>query len=595
MAEVQYEIEPWSLTDLFPGKDSPEFKQAKQELDQMLADFEKRREQLDAEMGEDKFVETLDAYEQIVRKIARIADYGELLFNADTQDQQAQSISAEGRQLVAEFQNRTLFFSLWWKALEDEPAKRLMAAAGDDRYYLEALRLQKPYTLSEPEEKVINLKDVNGHRALIQLYETITNRYSFSLEIDGEQQELTEEELFQHVRSPQPDLREAAYLELHRVYGIDRPILGQIYQSIARDWRSEQIELRGFSNPMAVRNLANHIPDEVVDMLLGVCRENTGIFHRFFDLKAKWIGMDRLRRHDLYAPVVKTERSYEFRESVEIVMDSFRRFDPKLTELALRVFDERHIDSEVRKGKRGGAFCLTVEPALTPWVLQSFVGKPDDVATMAHELGHAIHSMLAEHHSVLTQHSSLPLAETASTFGEMLVVDRLLETDPDPELQRDLLFRQMDQAYASIMRQAYFAIFERDAHQRIKEGGSVDDITEIYFENLAEQFGEAVELSDDFRNEWVRVGHFFFAPFYVYAYSFGQLLVLSLYKQYQEEGDSFKPRYLEILAAGGSDAPIGILDKAGIDVHSAEFWQGGFSVVEEAVNQLEQLEIPQAA
>lgn len=595
MAEVKYEMEPWSLTDLFPGKDSPEFKQAKQELDQVLAEFEKHREQLAPDMNEGDFVQILGAYELIVRLISRIADYGELLFNADTQDQRAQSISAEGRQLVAEFQNRTLFFSLWWKALEDEPAERLMAAAGDDRYYLEALRLQKPYTLTEPEEKVINLKDVNGHRALVQLYETITSRYSFSLEIDGEPRELTEEELFQHIRSPKPDLRQAAYLELHRVYGVDRPILGQIYQSLVRDWRSEQLDLRGFSSPMAVRNLANNIPDDIVDMLLEVCRENTGIFHRFFDLKAKWIGSERLRRHDLYAPVVQTERSYEFKESVEIVMDSFQQFDPRLAELALRVFDEQHIDSEVRKGKRGGAFCLTVEPALTPWILQSFVGKPDDVATMAHELGHAIHSMLAEHHSVLTQHSSLPLAETASTFSEMLVVDRLLESDPDPELQRDLLFRQMDQAYASIMRQAYFALFERDAHQRIKEGGSVDDVTEIYFENLKEQFGQAVDLSDDFRNEWVRVGHFYFAPFYVYAYSFGQLLVLSLYQQFKQEGESFKPRYLEILAAGGSDAPIGILDKAGIDVRSVDFWNGGFRVVEEAVEQLEQLEIPQAA
>lgn len=595
MADKQYAIEPWSLEDLFPGKESPELDQARQELNQMLSGFEKHRQQLGPEMDQAAFVQLVEDYEQIVRKISRIVDFGELLFSADTQDQKAQTLSAEGRQLAAEFQNKTLFFSLWWKALEDQAADRLMEAAGDNRYYLEALRLQKPYTLTEPEEKVINLKDVNGHQALVQLYESITSRYSFSLEVDGEAKELTEEELFAHIRSPEPEMRVAAYEELHRVYGQDRPILGQIYQSLARDWRSEQIDLRGFSSPMAVRNLANNIPDDVVDTLLEVCRENSAMFHRFFNLKAKWIGMERLRRHDLYAPVVSTERTYEFDQSVEIVLDSFKQFDPKIAKLAQRVFDEHHLDSEVRKGKRGGAFCATVEPALTPWILQSYVGKPDDVATMAHELGHAIHSMLAEHHSVLTQHSSLPLAETASTFGEMLVVDRLLETDPDPELQRDLLFRQMDQAYASIMRQAYFALFERDAHRAITEGGSVDEVTEIYFNNLKEQFGESVELSDDFRNEWVRVSHFYFAPFYVYAYSFGQLLVLSLYKQYKEEGESFKPRYLEILSAGGSDAPVRILDKAGIDVRSAEFWNGGFSVVEEAVDRLEQLEIPQAA
>ena len=591
MADVKLQPERWSLKELFPSPEGPELDQASHQLDGMLSEFERCRERLRPDLGEDEFVQILRQYELAVRKIARIVNYGALLFYEDTQNQKSQSLFAQGRQTAAEFENRTLFFKLWWKNLADEPAKRLMAAAGEERYWLEVLRLQKPYTLTEPEEKVINLKDVNGHQALVALYETITSRYSYTIEIDGEVKQLTEEELFVHVRSPKPELRKAAYQELHRVYQQDAPILGQIYQSIARDWGSEQIDLRGFSSPLAVRNLANNVPDEVVDTLLAVCRENVSIFHRFFKLKAKWIGMDRLGRYDLYAPVVETDRTYAFQESVDIVLDSFSRFDPKIAKLARRVFDENHIDGELRKGKRGGAFCATVEPALTPWVLQSFTGKPDDVATMAHEFGHAIHSMLAEHHSALTQESSLPLAETASTFAEMLVVDQLLATDPDPELQRDLLFRQMDHAYASITRQAYFAVFEREAHQRVKDGGSVDDLTEVYFNNLKEQFGNSVDLSEDFRNEWLRVGHFFFAPFYVYAYSFGQLLVFALYQQYKAEGEPFKPRYLEILAAGGSDSPVRILDRAGINVRSAEFWRGGFQVLEEALERLTSLEV----
>jgi len=592
MADVKLQSVRWSLKELFPSMEGPELDQAGRELDGMLSEFEGWREKLGPKLEGAEFVRILQQYERALRKISRIVNYGALLFYEDTQNQKAQSLFAQGRQTAAEFENRTLFFKLWWKDLADEPAERLMAAAGEDRYWLEVLRLQKPYTLTEPEEKVINLKDVNGHQALVALYESITSRYSYSLKVDGEVKQLTEEELFVHVRSPKPELRKAAYQELHRVYAQDAPILGQVYQSIARDWRSEQIDLRGFGSPIAVRNLANNIPDGVVDTLLAVCRENVSIFHRYFKLKAKWIGMDRLGRHDLYAPVVETDRNYAFQESVDIVLDSFRRFDPKIAKLARRVFDENHIDGELRKGKRGGAFCATVEPALTPWVLQSYTGKPDDVATMAHELGHAIHSMLAEHHSALTQEPSLPLAETASTFGEMLVVDRLLATDPDPELQRDLLFRQMDSAYATIARQAYFALFEREAHQRVKDGGSVDDLTEIYFNNLKEQFGDALDLSEDFRNEWLRVGHFFFAPFYVYAYSFGQLLVLALYQQYKAEGERFKPRYLEILAAGGSEAPVRILDRAGIDVRSAEFWSGGFQVLEDALERLASLEVP---
>jgi oligoendopeptidase F len=263
-----------------------------------------------------------------------------------------------------------------------------------------------------------------------------------------------------------------------------------------------------------------------------------------------------------------------------------------VAQLAQKVLDERHYDSEVRKGKRSGAFCATVTPNLTPWVLQSYQGKPENIATMAHELGHAVHSLLADHHTALTQHSSLPLAETASTFGEMLLIDKLLSMDTDEEVQRDLLFRQMDDAYATIMRQAYFALFERQAHEQIAQGVKVDELSELYLENLKDQFGDSLELSEDFRVEWVAIPHFYFAPFYVYAYSFGQLLVLSLYQRFLEQGDAFKSGYLELLAAGGSKSPEQILTQAGFDVRSESFWQGGFDVLKASLERLEALEIP---
>ena len=389
-------------------------------------------------------------------------------------------------------------------------------------------------------------------------------------------------------------MREAAYQELTRVYEADKPVLGQIYQFRVRDWSSEYVSLRGFDSPMAVRNLDNDVPDEVVDLLLDVSRANATIFQRYFRLKAKWLGMDKLRRYDIYAPVVKSQKRYEFADAVRLALNSFRRFDPKMAELAERVFAERHFDSEIRKGKSGGAFCSTISPDLTPWVLQSYQGRPGDIATMAHELGHAIHSMLADHHTFLTQHSSLPLAETASTFGEMLLVDRLLAEDPDPETRRDLLFQQMDSNYATIMRQAYFALFEREAHSRVNAGAKIDDLTALYAQNLAEQFGDAVDISDEFSLEWLVIPHIYQVPFYVYAYAFGQLLVLALYQQFLEEGEAFKPRYLKILAAGGSDSPVRILSRAGIDIHSREFWQGGFDVLKKSIQDLEELEIPES-
>jgi oligoendopeptidase F len=364
-----------------------------------------------------------------------------------------------------------------------------------------------------------------------------------------------------------------------------------IYQYIVRDWRSESVDLRGYSSPLSVRNLANDIPDGVVNTLLEVARQNASLFHRFFELKARWLGTERIRRYDLYAPVAKTEKTYAYPDAVGMVLDSFTKFDSRVADLARKVFDEDHYDSEVRKGKRSGAFCSTVEPALTPWILQSYDGKPRNVMTMAHELGHAVHSLLADEHTAVTQHASLPLAETASTFGEMLTVDYLLEKESDADIRRDILFHQMDDAYATIMRQAYFAMFERDAHQAIAEGVAVDDLHVIYLDNLKHQFGASLDLSDDFKYEWVAIPHFYFAPFYVYAYAFGQLLVLSLYQQYQEEGDAFRPRYFEILSAGGSASPQDILTRAGIDMSRASFWQGGFDVIESKLKALEAIEV----
>lgn len=591
MGSAAYPLGSWTLEDLFPGLESAEIRTATEEVEKQVAAFEARRPELTAEVETKVFAGILDDYEKMVRGLSRIANYAELRFSEDTQDQRATAFLARAQQLAAEADNRTLFFKLWWKELSDPTAQRLMEAAGDMRYWLEALRLEKPYTLSEPEEKIINLKNVNGPQALVNLYDTITNRYVFRLEVNGSAKEFTRDELSNYYRDPSPELRAGAYQELYRVYAQDASILGQIYQARARDWRSENVGLRRFASPIAVRNLGNDIPDAVVDTLLGVCRRNASLFHRYFRLKARWVGMERLRRYDIYAPVVKTRKTYAFGDAAGIVLDSFGEFEPRFAALARRVFEERHLDAEVRKGKMGGAFCATVTPDLTPWVLMSYDGQPDDVATLAHELGHAIHSMLAEHHTVLTQHASLPLAETASTFGEMMVVDRLLAQDPDPAVERDLLFRQVDNAYATILRQAYFALFERSAHDLIQQGASVDDLSQAYLENLRSQFGDSVDLSDDFRFEWIAIPHIFKYPFYVYAYAFGQLLVFSLYQRYQKEGAPFKPAYVEILSAGGSDAPVRILERAGIDVHQESFWQGGFDVISKLLDRLEAMPV----
>ncbi|MCA1954057.1 MAG: M3 family oligoendopeptidase [Anaerolinea sp.] len=589
MTESTYPFQQkrWSLADLFPAPNSPELEAAFVQVKQMASDFTQVREQLTPDIPSADFLALARRYEELSDLLYRMNSYAGLAFAEDTQNQATLALMARVEQFTADITNETLFFSLWWKMLDDANAERLMAVSGDYRYWLEEMRHFKPHTLSEAEEKIINIKDVTGANALRTLYDTITNRYVFELEVNGERRELTRGELTSLVRQHDPELRAAAYQKLYEVYGKDGPVLGQIYQTLVRDWRNEGLGLRGYAQPISVRNLANDIPDEVVDTLLEVAQRNVGIFQRFFRLKARLLGMERLRRYDVYAPIARSDKQYPFGQAAEMVFDSFRQFDPRLEELARRVFEQDHLDSEVRKGKRGGAFCASTSPRLTPWVLVNYQQRADDVATLAHELGHAIHSMMAADHSLFTFHSCLPLAETASTFGEMMLMDRLLAQETDPAVRRDILFRQVDDAYATIQRQAFFCLFERQAHEMINEGASVDDLSEAYLAALRAQFGDAVEVSDEFRWEWVSIPHIYHTPFYVYAYAFGQLLVFALYQQFKVEGESFKPRYLKILATGGSKAPVEILAEAGIDVRQAAFWQGGFDVIDALVRQLE--------
>lgn len=584
-----YTQKPWSLTDLYQGFDDPEYEATFEKIQKSVQKFQDYRDQLKADISEDLFVNIITEYEHFYKLMSLLNGFAQLSFAADTQDQKAQAEVARVDQFQAEMHNQTIFFELWWKALDDKSAERLLQASGDFRYWLVAIRNFKDFTLSEPEEKIINIKDVTGVNALNMLYDSITNRYTFKLEVDGEEKEMTRGEISALVREPDPDLRARAYQELFRVYEQDAPILGQIYQAIVRDWRNENINMRGFKQPISVRNLVNDIPDDVIEILLDVTRQNAKHFQRFFRLKAQRLGMEKLRRYDIYAPVEKSDKKFAFGDAADIVLESFSDFDPKFANMAQQILDAGHVDSQVRKGKMSGAFCATITPELTPWVLLNYQGRPDDVATMAHELGHGIHSLMAQEHTAFTQHACLPLAETASTFGEMMLIDKLLAQESDQAVRRDLLFRQMDDSFATILRQNYFSMFEKTAHAMIAEGAQVNDIANAYMENLQSEFGDAVTLTDEFRWEWVMIPHFYGVPFYVYAYAFGQLLVLSLYKQFQEEGAAFKPRYMKILSSGGSIAPIELLKNAGIDVTTAAFWQGGYDVIDEMVTKLEKL------
>jgi oligoendopeptidase F len=321
-----------------------------------------------------------------------------------------------------------------------------------------------------------------------------------------------------------------------------------------------------------------------------VTSEYVGLFQRYFRQKAVWLGVDRLRRYDIYAPLAASEGEIAYGDAVGLVLETLDAFHPLVAEKAERVFADNHVDSELRPGKKGGAFCATVLPSQTPWLLLNYTGRVRDVATLAHELGHAVHSLLAEDHSLLTQHASLPLAETASVFAEMLLTDRLLADEQDPLARRELLASALDDIYATVMRQAYFVRFELAAHDAIRAGKSPDELNEIYLGTLTEQFGDSIEIGPEFQREWITVPHIYQTPFYCYSYSFGQLLVLALYQRFKEEGDAFIPGYLKLLAYGGSAPPVAILSEVDVDITDPEFWRGGFRVVADLLDEIEALE-----
>ena len=591
---TSYELGPWDLSELLPEPSEAVLSQRLAQLEAAVAAFEHGRSSLDPQMDPGEFLDILRQYEALVEDVNVLGGYASLWFYSDTSSQEALTFRNRVRQASTAAHNRILFFTLWWRGLSDEEAQRLLPADpahADFRHHLHDLRRFRAYTLDEKSEQIINIKDDNGIGAVITLYSMLTNRLEFTLEVDGEVKKLTRDGLMSYAFSPHADLRVAAYRELYRVYAQEATILGQIYVNRVRDWHDEQVVLRGYKSAIAVRNIDNDIPDRAVEVLLDVARENAPLFQRYFRMKAGWLGLDRLRRYDVYAPLAPSDRNVPYSDAVRSVLETFRAFHPRFAALVERVFNEGHLDSDIRKGKRGGAFCSTVLPRYTPWVLVNYAGRVRDVATLAHELGHAIHSMLAEHHSVLTQHASLPLAETASVFGEMLMTDRLLREESDPLIRRELLAAAVDDVYATVLRQAYFVLFENEAHEAALTGRTIEEISDIYMGKLVEQFGDSVEVAPEFRYEWLSIPHIYNTPFYCYAYSFGQLLVLALYRRYQEEGEAFKPGYLKLLSYGGSERPEAILAEMGIDMTDRAFWQGGFDLVRERIDELEAIKL----
>jgi oligoendopeptidase F len=587
----EFELGGWNLSELAKNPKSVAFQKQIQELEKQAIKFEKIKSKLKPKITSKEFKDILQQVEKISENMSKIGGYASLSYSSDTQSDEATSLMTKMSKLGSEISNKILFFDLWWKTQVDEKnAKRLMENTGELKEYLAHKRLFAKYALSEPEERIINTLDVTGISALVKLYDKITNAFEYQMKIGNKNKTMTREELTNFVRSTTPKIRETAYKTILTKYTDNKGVIGEIYQNIVLNWRDEGIEIRGYDSPISMRNIGNDVDDKTIESLLSICKKNSPVFQKFFAQKAKMLKMKKLGRYDIYAPAAANikEKNYTYNKSVKLVFESLGKFSGVLEEYARKVFNENHIDSAIRQGKRDGAFCSTLTPKITPFVLVNFTGKSRDVFTLAHELGHAVHSQAAQNKSILVQDAPLPLAETASTFSELLLYDNLSDKISDNE-KKIMLSEKIDDLYATILRQSFFTIFEVDAHKQIGDGTTINEISKTYLQNLKEQFGNSVNITDDFAIEWSCIPHFYHTPFYCYAYSFGNLLALSLFQRYKKEGKDFVPSYINILAAGGSQKPEKLLSEYGFDIRSPKFWQEGFDYIKEQVKTLSSL------
>jgi len=584
----------WDLHDLIDDKSTSTFADMVKGIKKDVNEFEANRQILKPDLDGSSFERLVHKLENIMDVTSTVNSFAQLKYAADTSSNEAAALVLETEKMSSQISNQVLFFDLWFKkGLDNNNAERLIDSVSSVyREYLKHKRLVAKYSLNESEEKIINTLEVTGTGALEKIYDRMTNNFEFTLiKKHGKSKRLkifkNKEKLLSLVRSPKAYEREAAYKALFKTYEKNSGVLGEIYQNLVTQWRDENISIRGFKSPISVRNIYNNIDDTTVETLLRVCKKNAHLFHDYFVEKARLIGMNKLRRYDLYAPISsKNIPRITFRNATRLVLDTFDKFEPRFGQYTERLFNENHIDSEIRNGKTGGAFCYTVSPKRTPYVLLNFDGMMRDVSTMAHEFGHAIHSMFASDKPILVAHAPLPLAETASVFGEMLLNEEIYKK-LNRQKKKIFLAEQIDDIYATVMRQAFFTLFEIEAHKQIVENGvTIDNISDLYIKNLRTQFGDSIRISEDFKWEWLYIPHFYHTPFYCYAYSFGNLLVLSLYQQFREEGKSFISKYIKILSAGGSEKPETLLADSGFDITKASFWQQGFDLIRMKIDKL---------
>jgi oligoendopeptidase F len=541
-----------------------------------------------AELDGPALADTMHELATLQELIGRAGSYAMLNFATATADPERGALLQKVQERGTQIETALIFFELEWAALDDERAEDLLAYDGLDfcRHHLRSARRYRPHLLSEPEERIMAEKSLTSSNAWSRLFEEQAAAISVSLP-DAEEPvalEIALSRLFSPDRDERRTTAEAVTAALQPGLRVRGYVLNTLLAEKMVDDR-----LRSYPHWLASRNLANEASDESVNALIEAVRGRYELPRRWYRLKARLLGVDRLADYDRMAAVTDEDEAIAWASAKEMVLDSFGDFAPALADTARAFFDDNRIDAPVRPGKRGGAFCSYTVPSAAPYVLLNYTARRRDVLTLAHELGHGVHAALARHQGVFHFATPLTLAETASVFGETLVFGRLLEEAPTPASRLGLLAESIEGSIATVFRQVAMNRFEHLAHTTRREQGelSLDRIGDLWAESQEELLGDAVEVTEGYRSWWSYVPHFINTPGYVYAYAYGQLLALAVYGRYEEVGADFVPSYLELLSAGGSMPPEELGRIVGIDLADPGFWDRGLDLVERQLDAAE--------
>lgn len=583
----------WDLGDLFQSVSDPAIEKSLDKSLAMAKGFAATyRGKIDSpKLDAQALLASVREYEAIMQEMVKPASYASLVFSADTSKPKHGALLQHVQERQTEIALELMFFELELMAAKPETIDPLLddPILAQYRHFIWASRLFREHRLSEPEEKILEEKANTGGRAFERLFDESVSAIEFKVTVDGEEKTMLEPEVIALLRDPSRETRKAAAAALTDGLVRNGRLLTFIFNTLVYD-KSVDDRLRRYEYPEQARNTANELDKETVETVMTTCVENYPLVARYYRTKRQILGYDKLYHYDRYAPLFESKKQYSFDEAREMVLGSFERFSKEMAGAAGEFFEKSWIDAAPRKGKRGGAFCSYVSPDLHPYVLLSYLNRKDDIMTLGHELGHGVHASLARHQSYVNFSSTLPVAELASTFGEMLVFESLVaRSDLDEKLA--LYAEKIEEVFATIFRQASMYRFEQELHRARRERGELtqEEINELWQRNIQAMFGDSVELGDEHANWWMYISHFIGSPFYVYAYSFGELLVMALYSMYKREGASFVPKYIELLKAGGSCSPQELLARVGIDIKSPEFWQGGMKVVEGLIGDFEGL------